>query len=116
VDTVPPQVSVLELGNKTFAEPEVPLSFTVNESVSQIAYSLDGQDNVTVNGNTTLAGLSDGEHNITVYATDIAGHAGASETIYFSVVPFPTTFVIASISSVAVIGIGLLVYFKKRRH
>jgi nitrous oxidase accessory protein len=30
--------------------------------------------------------------------------------------PFPTTLVAASIASVAIIGIGLLVYFKKRKH
>jgi hypothetical protein len=30
--------------------------------------------------------------------------------------PFPTTLVIASLASVAVIGVGLLVYFRKRNH
>ena len=29
--------------------------------------------------------------------------------------PFPTALVIASIASVAVVGVGLLVYFKKRK-
>lgn len=29
--------------------------------------------------------------------------------------PFPTTLAVASIVSVAVMGVGLLVYFKKRR-
>jgi hypothetical protein len=53
---------------------------------------------------------------LTVYAKDEAGNVGASETILFTVnVPFPTTLVIASVSTVAVVGIGLLVYFKKRK-
>jgi nitrous oxidase accessory protein NosD len=30
--------------------------------------------------------------------------------------PFPTSFVVVAVVSVAVIGIGLLVYFKKRKH
>jgi hypothetical protein len=40
-----------------------------------------------------------------------------SQTIYFSVSepePFPTTLVIGSVIAVAVAGLGLFVYFKKR--
>jgi hypothetical protein len=109
-------VSILSPQNKTYNIAEVPLLFKVHESFTQIKYSLDGQDNVTAAGNITLNGLSDGDHNVTVYATDEAGNVGASETIYFSVeVPFPTTMVIAPIASVAIIGSALLVYFKKRK-
>jgi hypothetical protein len=116
MDTTPPQISVLELNNKTFSTPEVPLSFTVNEAVSKVTYCLDGQDNVTITGNTTLTGLATGDHRLTVYAVDAAGNVGSSETINFYVAPFPTTLVIASVTTVAVIGVGLLVYFKKRKH
>jgi len=116
VDSTPPTVLVFPVENKTYDKSDVALNFTVNEPVSQIAYSLDGQVNVTIAGNTTLTGLSEGTHNLTVYATDEAGNTGASEAIYFSVeVPEPlsTTMVIAPIASVAVAGIGLLFYFKK---
>jgi hypothetical protein len=66
-----------------------------------------------------LTDLADGEHNLTVYATDEAGYVGASETVYFSVdvpepQPFQLTLVIAPIASVVVVGIGLRVYFRKR--
>lgn len=117
VDTVPPQVSVLELDNKTFVEPEVPLSFTVNEAVSKIAYALDGKENVTVAGNTTLTGLAYGAHNLTVYAVDAAGNIGASETVTFTVSePFPVTAVaVASTAVAAVICVGLVVYLTKTR-
>lgn len=114
---VSPSVSVLSLVNKTYDVSEVPLEFTVNEPYSRVSYSLDGQDNVTISGNTTLTGLSNGEHNVTVYATDEAGNTGASETIHFNVEvpePFPTTMVTASVITVAVVCIGLLVYFKKQ--
>jgi multisubunit Na+/H+ antiporter MnhC subunit len=42
---------------------------------------------------------------------------GASETISFGIAtPFPTTLVVtASVVSVAIIGTGLLVYFRKRK-
>lgn len=115
MDTTPPQISVLELDNKTVSTPEVPLSFTVNETAKKITYCLDGQENVTITGNTTLTGLSNGEHSLTVYSTDEAGNVGSSETINFSVTPFPTTIVLASIITATVVGLGLLIYFKKRR-
>jgi hypothetical protein len=86
-----------------------------------VGYSLDGQDNVTVTGNTTITGLTSGLHNVTVCARDEFGNTGASGTIYFTIAkepePFPTTLVAtASAASVAIIGIGLLVYFRKRNH
>lgn len=103
--------------NKTYSATDIPLNFTLNEPTSQLTYSLDGQANVTITGNATLTGLSGGVHNITVYATDIVGNTGVSETGYFTVeVAFPATMVIAPIATAAVIGLGLLVYFKKRKH
>jgi hypothetical protein len=119
IDTTP-IVSFLSFENRTFETSDVPLNFTVNQSVSKITYCLDGQENVTITGNITLTGLANGDHNVTVYATDEGGNTGASETIYFSVEvpePFPTTLVMAaSGASVVVLGLGLLVYFKKRNH
>jgi hypothetical protein len=116
VDTTSPTVSVLSVKNETYRTSEIPLNFTDNESVSKINYCMDGQDSVAVAGNITLTGLSNGEHSLTVYATDEAGNAGASKTITFSVdMPFPTTLAAASVSGVFVVAVGLLVYFKKRR-
>ena len=112
----PPKVSILSLENETFASPDVPLNFTVSESASRIFYVLDGQENTTIGGNMTLTSLSNGLHNVTVYAMDEAGNVGASETVCFSVdAPAPTTMIVAPIASFSVIGAGLLVYFKKRK-
>jgi hypothetical protein len=120
VDTAAPKVSILTLENKTYNTNDVLLDYAVNEAVSQVAYSLDGQDNMTISGNTTLADLTTGEHYVTVYATDLVGHIGTSETIYFSIEvpePFPVVPVAAaSLATVAVVGVGLMVYFKKRKH
>lgn len=122
IDTIQPVVSVLGLDNRTFVEQEIALNFTVNESFSKVSYVLDNQENVTIGGNTTLADLSYGVHNVTIYAWDVAGNSGTSETVYFTIKkpeppkPFPTTMVIAPIASVAVLGVGLAVYFKKRNH
>jgi hypothetical protein len=120
VDSVP-IVSFLSFENKTFDASDVPLNFTVNQAVSQIVYCFDGQENVTISGNTTLTELPNGEHNVTVYVTDDTGNTGASETVIFNVdvpeppEPFPTALVTAA-SGTSFVSIGILVYFKKRKH
>jgi hypothetical protein len=117
VDTTFPRITILSLENQTYYTSSVPLNFTVNEVTTQISYSLDGQDNITITGNITIAGLSNGLHNVTLYATDEFENTGASETISFSVdVPFPLVPVAAaSGTSIAVVAVSLLVYFKKRK-
>ena len=106
----------------------MPLTFTVNETVSSMGYRLEGQEfeEETIAGNTTLTSLSNGSYRLTVYAEDAAGNAGTSETIYFNVAkeqetePFlnNTTILLAvSLMLVAVvIGVSLLFYFRKRNH
>jgi hypothetical protein len=118
IDTTPPSVLILSPEASTYDTPDVPLNFTVNESVSQVTYSLDGQGNVTVSGNMTLTELSDGAHNIIVYAWDVAGNIGASEPVYFSIKQpeaFPTLLVVAIVVIVAVVCVLLLIYFRRRR-
>jgi len=117
VDYTPPTISVISPQNKTYSVNDVPLTFTVSESTSWISYSLASQIKVTISGNTTLVGLSDGTYTITVYANDTAGNVGASEMVYFSVntqppEPFPT-WIVAAIVIVAGVGAVLLVYFAK---
>jgi hypothetical protein len=114
--SISPQITILSPETKAYNISDVPLDFMVDGTFSEIEYSLDGQSNMTINGNTTLTGLPNGDHNVTVYATDQFGNTGASETIYFSVEvpePFPTTIVAASIASVVIIGAGLVLYFTK---
>jgi hypothetical protein len=123
----PPKISILSPLNQTYIESNISLIFTLDKPVNCSCYSLDGQLNETVTGNATITGLSTGMHNITVYANDTFGNIVASVTVYFSVEvpvetpephpePFPTTLVIASVITVTVEGIGLLIYFKKRKH
>jgi hypothetical protein len=119
VDNTPPIVTILSAENKTYYTSDVPLSVLTNEPVAQTSYSLDGQTNITVTGNATLAGLSVGEHNLTVYFWDSAGNIGASKTVTFNISnqkPFPTAIVAAVSTVVAVaVGTGLLIYFRRRK-
>jgi hypothetical protein len=116
--TVPPVLSVASPENVNYTSSNVALNFTSNKGAEWMGYSLDGNENVTVTGNATLTGLSSGLHNVTVYAKDEFGNTGASATVIFTVAeePFPVVPVAtASVASVALIGVGLLVYFKKRK-
>jgi hypothetical protein len=125
--TVPPEVTVISPQNKTYNTNDISLTFAVNKPTSMLEYSLDGLQEVAILGNTTLNGLSNGAHNITVYATDAAGNTGASETITFIITketetpqppseePFPSAY---SMGFVALIIIALLIsiiYVLKRK-
>jgi len=130
LETTPPKISILSPVNQTYNETSVSLVFTVDKTVNWAGYSLDGKQNVTITGNTTLtdsmvtnvalANMTNGLHSITVYANDTFGNMGASQTVAFTIAkpePFPTaTVAVASGASAAVVvGAGLLVYFKKRK-
>jgi len=111
-----PVISSLSLENKTYSQDNLNLNFTVDESTSWMGYCLDELANVTFTGNFTLTQLPYGSHTLAVYANDTVGNMGSSEAISFSIAePFPTTFALSSAGLVAIIGLGLLVYFKKRR-
>jgi hypothetical protein len=117
VNAANPQVSILSIKNQTYNSKNIQLDFSISEFATWIGYGIDNQANITIAGNTTLTELSDGSHSLVVYANDTAGNIGTSEIIYFSIKePFPTTlFAVASGASVAIVSIGLLVYFKKRK-
>ncbi len=117
-ESCPPKVSILSIENKPYSSKDLALNFTVDKSLDWTGYSIDGKQNVTIAGNTTITGLSNGLHSITVYSNDTFGHMGASQTITFTRAkpkPFSNLTVMAvSISVATVVVAGLLVYFKKR--
>ena len=109
-DITSPTISILSLENMSYPLGNLSLTFTVSEPTSWLGYSLDGQENITVAGNTVLSGLFMGSHYLTVYANDTAGNTGLSETIYFRIeTPFPTTLVVAVAIVACVFGFGLIV-------
>jgi outer membrane protein assembly factor BamB len=117
----PPSVRLISPKNTTYNSANVTLEFTINTQPSWMGYSLDGQDITTITGNTTLLDLASGLHNVTLYAKDPFENIVTYETTWFNKAehtaePFPTTIVAASIVTVALIGLSVLVYFKKRNH
>jgi hypothetical protein len=114
VDTSPPSISILSPQKQTYNPSELLLNFAINENASWIGYSLDGQEPVTITGNTTLTSLSYGSHTIIVYATDVAGNTGTSQTIHFGVAdPSSTTWTATALAVIAACGVAFLFYFKR---
>jgi hypothetical protein len=125
VQNVPPKISVLSPLDLTYNESSVSLDFFVDKQVDWVRYSLDGIENVTISGNSTITNLTNGSHNVTLYVKDTFGNIVASKIVIFSIATttlgtqesFPTVPVIAvSGVSLTVIAIGLMAYFKKRKH
>ena len=115
-DIEPPVVFVLsEVGKYNVSA--VPLEFVVDKNVSWLGYSLDGQENLTIAGNTTLTGLASGLHSLRVYAIDASGNEGVSESFVFNVAvdgAFPILFLIPILLVVS-IAVAVVVYLKKSK-
>ena len=113
-DVNPPVVSISSPQSKTYDINDISLEFKVNEHTSWIGYSLDGHDNITITGNLTLTGLTNGDHNLTVYAKDNVGNLGASGTISFSIVGrFPYEWLFAGVAVAAIVIVCVLLFFKR---
>ena len=102
--------------NMTFSS--FPLNFTVDQPTSWLGYSLDNLSNVTISGNTTLTGLSAGNHSLVVFGNNTFGDMAKSETISFTAKEPKTALALTLIASVIIaiiLSLGIMVYFRKRR-
>lgn len=115
VDTFAPQITVLSPENRSYGGSDIQSTFTVDEPVSWMGYSLDGQDNVTITGNVTLAVLSEGSHEVTFYAIDIVGNSGASRTVYFEIASFPTVLIVAVAVTITITAAAAYLLLKRRK-
>jgi N-acetylneuraminic acid mutarotase len=114
IDTLAPDINIILPQNQSYGSTDIQLSFTVNENVTYLAYSLDEQANVTIIENVTLPALSSGSHRLTIYATDELGNSG-SETIYFNITPFPIIPVVATAATVIIALASGYLFFKRRK-
>jgi N-acetylneuraminic acid mutarotase len=114
VDILPPNIIIMLPQNQSYGSSDIQLTFTVNEAVSNLAYSLDGQGNVTINGNLTLPALADGSHRLTLYATDEVGNL-AEKTVFFNIAPFPVVAVVAVLTIVIIAVAGGYLFLKRRK-
>jgi hypothetical protein len=137
--TVPPAVSIVSPNsNQTYTANDVLLTFNVNSQfapITQLSYSVDQNSSVEIIGNTTLTGLSSGNHTLTVTATDSNGNM-ASQTVTFAVIeppmPSPTQTLAPTVTpnnlglnqkdaylittvAVAVAAVAVLAAYRRRR-
>ncbi|MEM2099316.1 MAG: hypothetical protein QXU99_06210 [Candidatus Bathyarchaeia archaeon] len=121
--SVSPSVHVLSPENKTYETTQVPLNFTINVTASHTWYVLDSGISSSFVGNITLPELPAGTHSLTVYAIDTAKNWLTPQTVKFEIASnatstqqsFPATFVIALLVATFVVGVVLLIYFKKHK-
>jgi hypothetical protein len=85
-DTSPPSITITSPQNTSYTTSSISMNYSVSDAsgTSWAGYSLDGDANVTLNWNTTLYGVSVGQHNLTVYANDTYGNIG-SGLVWFTV-------------------------------
>jgi hypothetical protein len=121
---LPPKVSLLSPESVPYNTTDIPLNFTIDKPVSWMAYSIDGQANVTIAGNTTLSNTFAGNHDVTVYVDDSAGNMGSSNSISFAMypeippeplpaVPIQTINLTVDIALVAMAVAGVILFLKK---
>jgi hypothetical protein len=100
--------------NQSYGSTDIQLTFNVNKTVTWLAYSLDGQQNVTIIGNVTLPAVSNGSHRLTVYATDEIGNTG-SKTVYFNISPFPTITVVGVAATITIVFAAGYIFWERKK-
>ena len=122
LEHTPPQISFESPLNQTYNDSSVTITFTVNKNITSASYSLDGHQNVTITGNTTIANIPNGLHNIAIYANDSYGNVG-SQTVTFTVEK-PHTKILGNTITVLVMAVpvaiicivaGLLLFRRHRK-
>jgi outer membrane protein assembly factor BamB len=113
----PPRIMLLSPSSQTYNDSSISSVYTVDKPVNWTGYSLDGKENITLTGNFTLTDLSNGQHNLTVYANDTFGNMGESETVTFTVAvpePFPVVPVVAVAVIAVAVALSLLLTRRKQ--
>ena len=117
--TLHPEIRIFSPQNESYNSSSISLDFSTDKPILELSYSFDGKQNVTIIGNSTITNLSNGLHNVTIYATDTFGNTGASQTISFTIA-VPELFPVVPVAFVSAVAIaltaaGLLVYHKKHK-
>ncbi len=117
-DAQAPQIHVLSPKTGAYS-PEVQVDFTVNKPIVMVKFGVDSEKLVVANGNSTLT-LQPGSHNLTVYAVDVHGNVGSSQTVVFTVkqsqpVPSELILAVALISAVLAALAFALSKWQKRK-
>jgi streptogramin lyase len=90
-DTTAPTITIISPQENTiindikYSNSYILLNYTINEDVSWVGISVNGQPNMTATGNPfPIYGYPDGSYSVIVYANDTVGNMGASTTVHFT--------------------------------
>jgi hypothetical protein len=108
-EELPSSVLILSPENKIYPLGNISLTYVIDETISWIDYSLDGQANSTLAGNTTIIGLPEGAHNLKVYAHDGVGNTETAEIDFTVGEPFPTIIIIEVALLIVIVAIASFV-------
>jgi hypothetical protein len=109
--------------HQSYNTTEIPLDFSINDTASPIIYSLDSQANVTISGNTTITGLTEGTHSINIVTPDAEWHWVNFDTATFNVtLPSPNpkpsltspTLLLLTVLLSIVAAISIMIFLRKR--
>ncbi len=122
IESAPAAISILSPINMLYNQSSIPLVLTLDEQTNWVGYSLDEKQNVTVTGNCTIANVTNGLHNVVVYANNTYGNIGV-QTVSFTVEKpqagtFGRTTIIAVIAvpvAIICLTVGLLLYRRHRK-
>jgi parallel beta-helix repeat protein len=124
-----PTINLISPENKNYANSTVTLSYSGSKLISRTTYSLDGKAEIEFSNGTIVTGLANGGHSLKIYAEDIFGKEGTTETTFevhntgsstindsfYGLNSTSLTATISVIVIIAVVSAGLLVYFKKHK-
>ncbi|MBI2631781.1 hypothetical protein HYW75_02150 [Candidatus Pacearchaeota archaeon] len=86
LDTSPPTINIINPENKTYSYSNIFLNYTVSDNIAidKCWYVLDENPSVSLLGCSTasIIGLSDGSHQLSLYANDSAGNTNSSNTSF----------------------------------
>jgi hypothetical protein len=79
-----PYITILSPETKTYNTSEIPLNFQT-QGVSLLRYRIDGEQPISISGNTSLRGIPDGEHSLVLTGESILGGPLSTKTLHFEV-------------------------------
>jgi len=84
INLSPPAISYLAPTNNTYVDTQnVDIVFNADKTTDWMGYSLDGTTNQTITGNFSLNSLSEGSHELEIFANDTSGRMGRSQLLRF---------------------------------
>ena len=108
------EANILSPSSMPYLESNVTLDFTVNRFAGWMGYSLDGKDNITLYGNTTLPQLSGGIHQLTVYANDTFGYTDKQAVTFF--VATSTLALEVAVVVIVIVVVAVLLFRRHRKN